>query len=39
MHAFIILLCAIEQETEHESAWIVSCKGVFYLAKSGLSFL
>ena len=27
------------KETEHESAWIVSCREVFHSAKSGLSFL
>ena len=29
----------IVKETEHGWAWIVSCKEVFYSAKSGLSFL
>ena len=34
-----ILSCAIVKENKLESAWIVSCREVFYSVKSGLSFL
>ena len=36
---FVILFYTIVKETEHESAGIVSCGGVCYSVKSGLSFL
>ena len=33
--SYIMLLCTIIKETEHESAWIFSCKEIFYSEKSG----